>query len=334
MRIDILKCFKMKVSPLLSRCRIETRASKIEDRMGSFIESPEQVSALAESEECVTPPPSRPDRTMEATESHCGEKIKLDNFDKKYTPLRLFLVLACSILACGLLIKYMFLWFPNLHERDMPLIVSVLLIVFLSPVIYAFFYTPMVRQFNKLKNAEGKMRELANFDVLTGLYNRRGFMTYADHLLKLSDRTQRGLVLIYADLDNMKLINDRYGHEEGDRALVTAGNVLKKTFRSSDVIGRVGGDEFAILALEAKFENLDALRNRMKGNLKKAKYNIDPMHKLTFSLGIIYYNPEKHQSIEELLRRSDRLMYEEKASHTMLPPSPYSPVRQGGVHEY
>ena len=312
MRIDISKYFKMKVSPVLYRRKIETRASKIEDRMGSFTESPNQVSAL---------------------ESHCVEKTKLDNFDKKYTPRRLLLVLACSILACGLLIKYLFLWFPSLHQRDMPLIVSALLIVFLSPVLYAFFYTPMVRQFDKLKNAEGKMRELAHFDILTGVYNRRGFLTYADHLLKLSERTQRGLILIYADLDNMKLINDRYGHEEGDRALVTAGNVLKKTFRSSDVIGRVGGDEFAILALEAKFENLDALRKRLKGNLEREKYNNDPMHKLTFSLGIIYYNPEKPQSIEELLRRSDRLMYEEKTSHGTLPPSPYSPVRQGGVLE-
>ena len=90
MRIDISKYFKMKVSPVLYRRKIETRASKIEDRMGSFTESPNQVSAL---------------------ESHCVEKTKLDNFDKKYTPRRLLLVLACSILACGLLIKYRFCGF-------------------------------------------------------------------------------------------------------------------------------------------------------------------------------------------------------------------------------
>jgi diguanylate cyclase (GGDEF)-like protein len=172
----------------------------------------------------------------------------------------------------------------------------------------------MVRQYDKLRRSEGKMRELALIDVLTGLFNRRGFLTYADQLLKLSDRTKRGLILIYADLDNMKAINDEFGHDEGDRALVTVGDVLKMTFRSSDVVGRVGGDEFAILALEAKAESLDALRNRLGENLKRTKFNADSVHKLTLSLGIIYYDPEKPQPIEELLGRADMLMYKEKLS--------------------
>ena len=147
--------------------------------------------------------------------------------------------------------------------------------------------------------------------------NRRGFLIYANQLLKLSNRSGRGLILIYADLDNMKQINDKFGHEEGDRALVTAGDVLKKTFRSSDVIGRVGGDEFAILALEAKSESLDALHKRLKENLEKTKYNTNSPRKLTFSLGILYYNPQKPQTIEELLKRADMLMYRDKNYRTL-----------------
>lgn len=251
-------------------------------------------------------------RTMASAGSNRENKIKLDDFEKMYSSRRFFLILAFSILAWGLLTRYLFLWFPKLRVTDMPLIGAALLVVFLFPVLYAFFYTPMARQFDKLKKAEAKMRELALIDVLTGLCNRRGFLTYADQLLKLSDRTKRGLILIYADLDNMKAINDEFGHEEGDRALVTAGNVFKKTFRSSDVIGRVGGDEFAILALEAKAESLDALRKRLNENLKRTKYNVDSTRKLTLSLGIIYYDPEKPQPIEELLRRADGLMYREK----------------------
>jgi len=236
-----------------------------------------------------------------------------------YSPVRLLLILALSILACKLLITHLFLWFPKLHPTDIPLFCSVVLIVFLSPALYAFFYRPMVRQFEKLKRAEVKMRELALNDMLTGLYNRRGFLTFADQLLKLSDRAQRGLILIYADLDNLKKINDDYGHEAGDKALVSIADVLKQTFRNSDVIGRVGGDEFAILALEAKAESLDALHKRLKENLKRTKYNVDSIHKLTFSLGIIYYNPERPQTIEELLRRADMLMYEEKNYLKILP---------------
>jgi diguanylate cyclase (GGDEF)-like protein len=241
----------------------------------------------------------------------------MDKFEKRHSPRRLLLVLTFSILVCCLAIKYLFLWVPNLRVTDMPLIGSGMLIVFLSPVLYAFFYRPMVGQYDKLKKAEAMMRELALIDVLTGLSNRRGFLTYADHLLKLSNRTQRGLILIYADLDNMKWINDEFGHAEGDRALVTAGEVLKKTFRNSDVVGRVGGDEFAILALEAKAESLDVLRKRLKQNLEKTEYNLDSVHKLTFSLGIIYYNPEQPQTIEELLTRADALMYKDKTFRAM-----------------
>lgn len=245
--------------------------------------------------------------------------MKLNNFATKYSPGRLLLVLAFSVMACKLLIKYLFLWFPKLHLTDLPLICSAILIVILSLVLYTSFYRPAVREFEILKRAESKMRDLAFNDMLTGLYNRRGFLTFAEQLLKLSNRAQRGLILIYADMDNLKRINDDHGHEAGDRALVCIADVLKKTFRGSDVVGRVGGDEFAILALEAKAESLDALRKRLKENLKKTKYNADSMHKLTFSLGIIYYNPEKPQNIEELLKRADMLMYEEKNYLKMLP---------------
>jgi diguanylate cyclase (GGDEF)-like protein len=171
----------------------------------------------------------------------------------------------------------------------------------------------MVMQFDQLKSSEVKMRKLALKDMLTGLYNRRGFLSFADQLLKLSDRSKKGLILIYADLNSLKMINDDYGHEAGDRALVIIAEVLRQTFRNSDVIGRVGGDEFAILAFEAKAESLEALRKRLKGNLEKAEYNIGPGHKLTFSLGIICYDPKKPQPIEELLRKADMLMYEEKS---------------------
>ncbi len=123
---------------------------------------------------------------------------------------------------------------------------------------------------------------------------------------------QRGLILIYADLDGLKLINDNFGHENGDKALMCIAKVLQDTFRSSDVIGRIGGDEFAILALEAKAESLDVLRKHIKENLKLAECNSNSKCELALSLGIIYYNPEKPQTIEELLKRTDKLMYEEK----------------------
>lgn len=240
--------------------------------------------------------------------------LKFDKLEKKYSLGRFFIVLTISILVCKLLIKYLFIWFPKLDSTDIPLISSILLIVFLSPAIYAFFYRPMVMQFDKLKGSQLKMQELALNDVLTGLYNRRGFMTFAYHLLRLSDRTHRGLILVYADLDHLKRINDHYGHEEGDRALISVAEVINKTFRDSDIVGRVGGDEFAVLALETPEENINTIRKRLNENLERIEYSVDPLHKLTFSLGIVYYDPEKPQTIEEILKRADILMYEEKHS--------------------
>ena len=217
-----------------------------------------------------------------------------------------------SILICDLTVRYLSVFLPAPNFLISPFVDSIILVIILSPLLYLFLYRPLSIQFDELKKAETMQRELALIDELTGLYNRRGFLSYAHHLLALSNRTQRGLLLIYADLDGLKQINDDFGHEGGDKAIMCIAKVLQETFRRSDVIGRVGGDEFAILALEAKAEGLDALRKRLKENLKLAVCNSDSKCKLTLSLGIIYYNPEKPQTIEELLKRADTVMYQEK----------------------
>ena len=242
------------------------------------------------------------------------EMIKIDYSERKYLPLKLLFILVLSILICDLAVKYLFAHIPFLKSSNILFMDSIMLVITLSPALYLFFYRPMAMQFDKIKRAEAIQRELALIDELTGLYNRRGFLSYANHLLKLSNRTQRGLLLIYADLDNLKQINDEFGHEDGDKAIMCITKVLKETFRGSDVIGRVGGDEFAILALEAKAESLDMLRKRLKENIKLASCNSHSNCKLALSLGIVYYNPEKIQTIEELLKRADALMYEEKSS--------------------
>jgi diguanylate cyclase (GGDEF)-like protein len=159
---------------------------------------------------------------------------------------------------------------------------------------------------------EEAQRDLALIDDLTGISNRRGFLLFADKLIKLSNRTRRGLILIYADLNDLKGINDRFGHTEGDKVLICVSKTLNETFRSSDVIGRVGGDEFAVLAIEAKPESLDMLRRRLKKNLNAAGNKLDPKHQLLLSIGMVYYNPEVACSVEELLGKADVLMYAEK----------------------
>ena len=100
------------------------------------------------------------------------------------------------------------------------------------------------------KKMEEEIGELSFRDPLTTLYNRRGFITLAEQQLKAAPRAQRKMLLAFLDVDNLKGINDTLGHEGGDKVLIDAADVLRRTFRESDIIARVGGDEFAVLAIE------------------------------------------------------------------------------------
>ena len=108
-----------------------------------------------------------------------------------------------------------------------------------------------IRDVTERKRLEEKLQNMSLVDDLTGLYNRRGFFALSQQQLKIAERTKQKALLFFADLDNMKQINDALGHQEGDNALVEVASVLKETFRKSDIIGRLGGDEFAVLAIDA-----------------------------------------------------------------------------------
>ena len=85
-------------------------------------------------------------------------------------------------------------------------------------------------------------------DGLTGLYNRRGLFALGEHTMRSARRRAKGLGVIYVDVDGLKDINDRFGHAQGDEALRAVADVIRASIRESDVVGRVGGDEFVVLA--------------------------------------------------------------------------------------
>jgi diguanylate cyclase (GGDEF)-like protein/PAS domain S-box-containing protein len=156
------------------------------------------------------------------------------------------------------------------------------------------------------------LREMTLRDELTGLYNRRGFYTHAEQLIKVSKRNNENVILFFIDVDNLKSINDTYSHQSGDDALVDTTNIIKKTFRESDIIARFGGDEFVILARLAKKSLGDKLANRFKRNLNSHnKKDIRP-YKLSLSLGLAMGGPKLNTSIDELLKKADESMYEQK----------------------
>jgi len=156
------------------------------------------------------------------------------------------------------------------------------------------------------------LRGLALRDELTGLYNRRGFVTLADQHLKMARRTARGALLVFADVDGFKRVNDRFGHPEGDRALVAAAEVLRATFRESDIVARVGGDEFAVLAIEASEGSAERLRARLADNLQAHNASGNRRYTLSVTAGIATFDPQRPAGVDELMAEADRTLYEIK----------------------
>lgn len=170
------------------------------------------------------------------------------------------------------------------------------------------------RDVTERKQNEDRLRELAVLDDLTGLYNRRGFITLASQQLKAARRSKRNALVLFADLNNLKQINDTLGHKDGDQALIDAAHIFNRTFRESDVIARVGGDEFAILATESDAEHLENIRARLESALQLANSDRARPFQLSISLGAATYDPGRNDTVEELLAWADKAMYEQKRS--------------------
>jgi diguanylate cyclase (GGDEF)-like protein/PAS domain S-box-containing protein len=159
------------------------------------------------------------------------------------------------------------------------------------------------------KQDEETIRELSLVDDLTGLRNRRGFLVLGESQLNLARRLGRTAVLYFADVDGLKRINDELGHAEGDRALADVAGVLRATFRETDIIARLSGDEFVVLALESP--GIDPLVSAARLEEQLSQYNRATRRpfRLAVSMGVAQRGPESDESLPELLRRADADMY-------------------------
>ena len=154
--------------------------------------------------------------------------------------------------------------------------------------------------------------DLSIKDNLTGLYNRKGFSTFVDQQLKLALRSQAEMLFFFIDVDNLKMINDQFGHKAGDRALEVMAEILSYTFRGSDIVSRVGGDEFAILTVDSKAAGKDSIIERLeKEHQKYEAAKIEPFE-LQFSVGVARWTPTETKPLEVLMREADLDMYEKK----------------------
>jgi diguanylate cyclase (GGDEF)-like protein/PAS domain S-box-containing protein len=170
-----------------------------------------------------------------------------------------------------------------------------------------------LRDVSLRKQLEERLEAMSATDELTGLYNRRGFLTLSRQQLKLAERTGKGMELFFIDLDDLKQINDTLGHQQGDEALIDVSAILRQTFRKSDIIGRIGGDEFAAFAINTTNESGEAVVRRLNGILDT--YNRSKTtrrYQLSLSVGTALFDPGDPASLEDLIAKADNLMYQDK----------------------
>jgi diguanylate cyclase (GGDEF)-like protein len=158
----------------------------------------------------------------------------------------------------------------------------------------------------------GELHALSLVDELTGIYNRRAFMTLGDHQLKIAKRAHAGVTLAFADLDGLKGINDRCGHMWGDFALKDIASILKNTFRECDVIARIGGDEFAILWISHVPLSSQALQSRLKLGLGAHAISEPRPYRLSLSIGFSHYPAGFAADLDDMLFETDQRMYAQK----------------------
>ncbi|MDZ7843461.1 MAG: GAF domain-containing protein [Anaerolineales bacterium] len=187
----------------------------------------------------------------------------------------------------------------------------------LSPYLISrsFLYAIERYQLNKA------LVELSLRDDLTGLLNRRGFVTLGEQQLKQAVRSRDTLTLFFVDINGLKNINDNFGHKEGDLAIQAAARVLQGAFRESDVIARMGGDEFAVLAAGAERDHQAIISRRLGEQLESISRKMDLPFRLSLSLGAAVWKPGQNRNLEELFKVADRAMYAHKIDQNQVPSS-------------
>jgi diguanylate cyclase (GGDEF)-like protein len=169
------------------------------------------------------------------------------------------------------------------------------------------------RSMRERARAEERLRQLSLTDELTGLYNRRGFFALAEQQTRIASRGKKPMLVVSADLDGLKMINDGFGHKEGDAAIVETARILRESSRNADLVARMGGDEFAVLLTggEAAFdgEQLDA---RLQEIVEKHNERGDRPYRIAVSAGFAHCDPGEARTFEERLHRADAMMYAQK----------------------
>ncbi len=156
---------------------------------------------------------------------------------------------------------------------------------------------------------EINVQSIANIDDLTSLFNRRGFIGVGQHAISICKRLRRPATVMFFDLDGFKQVNDNYGHAEGDRVLKNIGSLMSSVFRNSDVVARMGGDEFCVLLTGTDTDHVERPLLNLADSIQMQ--NKSTPYEIGYSVGVVDYD-DRHDGINKLMEEADHLMYEQK----------------------
>ncbi len=175
-----------------------------------------------------------------------------------------------------------------------------------------------VRQNVHLEELNKKLREISITDALTGLRNRNGFEVLALPYLQKCQQEGRNSAIVFADINHMKTINDQYGHLQGDLALCTVAEAIKRSLPQDWIAVRYGGDEFIMVGDCEDMHEAELIRQKLEKELNELKEKRQLVFQLSASLGAVVMHPKEKYSLEEYLRKADEAMYEAKQKYHSL----------------
>jgi diguanylate cyclase (GGDEF)-like protein len=201
----------------------------------------------------------------------------------------------------------------GVEMRRSEIIVGVLAPLLVAPLFTSYLFGLLI----ELDRREKEIRELATYDELTNVLTRWAFMLKASAYMDIAIRYEKKFGILTVDLDNFKTINDTYGHWAGDHVLRAFGTIVNKETRKSDIIGRMGGDEFILLLTETDLEGTRDFANNLQYKIRKAKIALNDgrIIRYTISIGAALFTAgSQAPNIQELIKQSDEALYAAKTA--------------------
>lgn len=208
---------------------------------------------------------------------------------------------------------------PGFEDKIFEVLVHPMLDVsdkFLGWVVILHDITALRLAERALQDKADELERLSLTDPLTGLLNRRGLFTVGDKHVAMARRSGEPFRVLFGDVDNLKKINDRWGHATGDAALIALADAMRICFRTSDTVARVSGDEFVVLLPDHREDSDESVLQRLSDRLNKELARVQTGLSMSISTGWARFDPQRHSSFEALLTEADSDMYANKKDRT------------------